>query len=115
MVRHESETKAIDMSAPGAAGSSMKSLIGPEEGWKDHVMRQVELAPDGSSPHHQHPWPHINYVLEGEGALLLGDQETPIRAGDTAFVPSDTLHQYRNKGDKPLKFLCIVPKEGHIL
>ncbi len=115
MVRHESEVKAIDMSAPGSAGSSMKALVGPEEGWQDHVMRQVELAPEGSSPHHSHPWPHINYVLEGEGVLLMDDQEHPIRAGDAAYVPSGTVHQYRNKGDSTLKFLCIVPKEGHIL
>ena len=38
---------------------------------------------------------HMNYVIEGQGALVN---------------PSEK-HQYRNKGDKPFKMICGVPKE----
>ncbi len=37
----------------------------------------------------------MNYVIEGSGALVN---------------PSEK-HQYRNKGDKPVKMICGVPKE----
>lgn len=115
MIRRDKDVEKIPMTLPGAYGSSMKALIGPDEGWEGYVMRKVELGPGGKSPHHQHPWPHINYVIEGEGVLLLGESENPIGEGDAAYVPPQTLHQYQNTGDSPLRFLCIVPKEGHIL
>jgi len=38
---------------------------------------------------------HMKYIIEGEGALVYPDEK----------------HQYRNKGDKPFKMICGVPKE----
>ena len=35
----------------------------------------------------------------------------PLKAGDFALVNPDEKHQYRNKGDKPFKMICGVPKE----
>ena len=55
---------------------------------------------------------HINYVIQGEGALVNeAGEEQPIKAGDFALVMPDEMHQYRNKGDQPLKLICGVPKE----
>ena len=38
-------------------------------------------------------------------------EEQPLKAGDFALVNPDEKHQYRNKGDKPFKMICGVPKE----
>ena len=38
-------------------------------------------------------------------------EESPLKAGDFALVNPDEKHQYRNKGDKPFKMICGVPKE----
>ena len=55
---------------------------------------------------------HMNYVIEGHGALVNEKgEEIPIKAGDFALVSPDEKHQYRNKGDKPFKMICRVPKE----
>jgi len=35
----------------------------------------------------------------------------PLEAGDFALVNPSEKHQYRNKGDKPFKMICGVPKE----
>jgi quercetin dioxygenase-like cupin family protein len=54
----------------------------------------------------------MNYVIEGHGALVNEKgEETPLKAGDFALVNLDEKHQYRNKGDKPFKMICGVPKE----
>ncbi len=101
------------MTNPEVKGAMMKVLVGPEEGWDSHVMRVFELEPGGHTPRHAHPWPHINYMIEGEGQLFLNGVENPIKAGDYAYVPSNELHQFQNTGKTTLKFICIVPKEGH--
>lgn len=98
---------------PEVKDAMMKVLVGPSEGWEGHYMRVFELGAGGFTPKHTHPWPHINYIIEGEGTLFLNGKENPIKAGAFAYVPSDELHQFKNTSDKPLKFICIVPEEGH--
>ena len=54
----------------------------------------------------------MNYVIEGQGALVNEEgEETALKAGDFTLVNPDEKHQYRNKGDKPLKMICGVPKK----
>ena len=54
----------------------------------------------------------MTYVIEGTGALVNEKgEEQPLKAGDFALVNPDEKHQYRNKGDKPFKMICGVPKE----
>ena len=55
---------------------------------------------------------YMNYIIEGQGALVNeAGEETPLKAGDFALVNPDEKYQYRNKGDKPFKMICGVPKE----
>jgi len=55
---------------------------------------------------------HMNYIIEGEGAFVNeAGEEQPLKAGDFALVDPSEKHQYRNKGDKPFKMICGVPKE----
>ena len=55
---------------------------------------------------------HMNYIIEGSGALVNEKgEETLLKAGDFALVNPDEKHQYRNKGEKPFKMICGVPKE----
>lgn len=100
--------------ADSVKGASKKVTIGPKEGWDDHVMRVFKLEAGGNTPKHTHDWPHINYIISGKGTLFLNGKENPIETGSYACVPSNELHQFRNTGDEPLEFICIVPLKGHI-
>ncbi|MDY0074697.1 MAG: cupin domain-containing protein [Acholeplasmataceae bacterium] len=105
------EGKVIDN--PAVKNASIKVLVSPKEGWEGYVMRVLEVGSFGYTPKHQHPWPHINYIIEGEGELMIAGKSEKITAGSYAYVPGDTLHQFRNLGERVLKFICIVPEEGH--
>ena len=113
MVNHLNQTEKKYISNPQAKNAFMKVLVSEKEGWEDYVMRVVEVEKEGYTPKHQHPWPHINYVIEGQGEIMIDGVLNPVEAGSYAFVPSDTLHQYKNTGDDVFKFICIVPKHGH--
>jgi quercetin dioxygenase-like cupin family protein len=113
MIGNIKELHANPIVHPEASGAAMKVLVGATEGWSDHVMRVVEVAPGGYSPRHSHPWPHINFILEGDGELMIAGVNTPIHYGNYAYVPGDTLHQFKNVGATTLRFICIVPKDGH--
>ena len=94
----------------GAEGVRMRVLIGERDDAPNFVMRQFEVAPGGCTPHHHHPYEHEVYVLSGSGVVLEGDAERPLGAGDCVYVASDEIHQFRNPGAEPLRFLCLVPK-----
>jgi quercetin dioxygenase-like cupin family protein len=87
-----------------------KILVSPADGWSDHVMRVFELGPGGYTPRHAHDWFHVNYVIDGQGVLFLGGVEHPVKAGSYAFVPAGAEHQFRNAGEAPFRFICIVPE-----
>lgn len=113
IVSNEKEISVNPMNSPEVKAASLKALVGPQEGWSDYVMRLVELGPEGYSPRHAHPWPHINYMIEGQGVLHMDGQDHPVESGSYAFVPGGTLHQFKNTGPGKFRFICIVPKEGH--
>ena len=113
IVSHEDKAISNTIDSPEVRNAAMKVLVGQGEGWTDHVMRVIELGPGGYSPRHSHPWPHINYMIEGKGVLFIEGKEHAVEAGSYAYVPSDKDHQFRNAGDGMFRFICIVPKEGH--
>jgi quercetin dioxygenase-like cupin family protein len=84
-------------------------LIGEADCAPNFAMRQFEVAPGGHTPRHSHPYEHEVFVLEGRGVVLEGNVPHPLRGGDVVYVRPDELHQFRNTGDLPLKFLCLVP------
>ncbi|MDY0010194.1 MAG: cupin domain-containing protein [Candidatus Izemoplasmatales bacterium] len=104
---------AKDIISDEVKDANIRVLVGPENGWNDYVMRVLEVKAGGYTPKHSHPWPHINYIIAGEGSLMIDGKENPVKAGSYAYVPQDHIHQFRNVGKETFKFICIVPKEGH--
>jgi len=107
------DLKSKVVNHPEAKDASIKVLVSPKEGWEGHVMRVLEVEENGYTPKHSHPWPHINYIIEGSGELMIDGVVHPVSAGSYAYVPLDTLHQFKNVGQGIFKFICIVPEFGH--
>lgn len=85
--------------------------IGKADGAPNFSIRVFTIQPGGYTPHHSHDSEHLNYILEGSGEVLDGDQARAIQPGDYILVKPHEKHQYRNTGETPLKFMCMVPKE----
>ncbi len=103
----EVESKKVGME--GASGCQVRSLVGEADGAPNFAMRLFEVAPDGHTPRHSHPYEHEMYVLEGNGVVCEGDVEHPLTAGDVMYIAPNEVHQFRNTGSAPFKFLCLVP------
>jgi len=84
-------------------------LLGKEDGAKNFCMRRFEINPEGFTPKHSHDWEHEVYVLEGRGRVFIQDQWHELSSGTAVFVPPNIEHQFKNAGDKPFAFLCLVP------
>lgn len=103
------QIKSQPVQMQGAEGCTVRWLVGEEDGAPNFAMRQFEVAPGGFTPRHSHPYEHEVYVLEGRGVVYEGDTEHPLKTGDVVYVSPSEIHQFRNTGEVPLKFLCLVP------
>ncbi len=113
-ISHIDDIEAVRLENEKVKGVTKQVLISPSEGWADYVMRRFVLEKGGYAPKHSHPWPHITYVLEGEGVLFFEGKEHIIRSGSVSYIPADTYHQIRASEESPLTFICIVPPEGDV-
>jgi mannose-6-phosphate isomerase-like protein (cupin superfamily) len=71
--------------------------------------RVLRIAPGRNNELHKHAHESIFVVLEGEGAVRIGDRWSPVKMGDVAFVPRWIAHQTRNtSSERELVILAIT-------
>ena len=109
-VKHFTEVEKIEANTEGAQGASLRWILGPKDEMPNFHMRLVEIEPGGQSMHHSHPYEHQCFILEGEGELLGEKASLPLKPGNAAYVAADEIHQFRNAGEAPFKFLCMIPR-----
>jgi len=111
-VKHYQEVPASEVTMEGAAGCRVRWLIGQEDQAPHFAMREFEVAPGGHTPKHFHDYEHEIYVLSGRGVVIDGDTERPLKQGDVVFVAPNDIHQFRNTGREPMRFLCLIPNSA---
>ena len=92
-----------------AEGLSKAVLIDESDGAPHFAMRRFELAAGAEVPRHTNAVEHEQYVLAGEYVVGIGDAEHAVSPGDALLIPAGAEHWYRNEGDEPGAFICVVP------
>ena len=91
-------------------GVSRQVLISPEEG-PNFAMRRFMMEPGGGMPNHTNSVEHEQFVLRGHAQIGIGDEIIEVSATDVVFIPAGVPHWYKNTGDEPFEFLCLVPNQ----
>lgn len=108
---HEVEKGKVEME--GAHKAYKQVPLSKGDGAPVYAYRVFTVEPGGYTPYHQHNYEHMNYIIDGEGALVNEKgEEKKIKKGDFALVMPNEKHQYRNSSaDKSMVMICGVPKE----
>ncbi len=103
----------IKVEMEGVKNAFKQVPVSKKDGAPLFSFRVFTIEPEGHTPFHQHPFEHVNYVIEGTGAIVSETgQEHEIKKGDFALVLPNEKHQYRNKSTGgALIMICAVPKE----
>jgi quercetin dioxygenase-like cupin family protein len=102
------ECNAVEME--GCRGVQIQWLLAAEEcGAPNFAMRRFIVEPGGHTPLHTHDWEHEVYIVRGCGEITHGDEVSDFAADTALLVEPGEEHQFRNTGDEPLEFLCLVP------
>lgn len=94
----------------GCPGVSIRWAIGENVGALHFILRVIDLQPGASTEHHQHPWEHEVFVLEGEGRVRHAGGELSIGPGSCVYVEPDERHQFTNSGSSVLRIICVIPR-----
>ena len=85
-------------------------LIDPEKSpSKNLTMGHTIIYPTGKTTGHAHDdMEEVYYILTGEGKMVVGDDEFPIKAGDAFYVPFGEFHVTYNTGIQPMSILWVT-------
>ena len=92
----------------GARGMFGQPLLTAHEGTGSFYVRVVRVKPGGVTPDHRHAWEQANYVLSGEGTIMLGDEVREIGRDDFVYVPPMLRHVFTNTGSDDLVLLSTL-------
>lgn len=105
------EMKKVEMD--GVKHAFKQVPLSREHGAPNFSFRVFTLEPGGHTPHHNHPFEHLNYIISGQGIVVRDDgSEEPVKAGDFVMILPGERHQYRNASkQEQFQFICAVPIE----
>jgi len=89
------------------------------DGW--HLLKRADCSviqermPAGTNEvrHHHSRARQFFFVLEGEGTMLLDDQEVTLRRGDGLEIPPGSRHQFCNRSMGEVQFLVFSFPPSH--
>jgi quercetin dioxygenase-like cupin family protein len=96
----------------GAEGVFKQIPLSKADGVPAFSFRVFTIKPGGHTPLHKHAFEHLNYIIEGNGALVSDTRENAIKKGDFCLVLPGEMHQFKNSSkSQDLLLICAVPKE----
>jgi len=103
---------AFPVTMEGAKDVYKQIPISKADGTPSFSFRVFNIGPGGHTPFHTHNFEHLNYIIEGEGAVITENGEHRVKTGDFLLVMPNERHQYKNTStQKHLIMICAVPKE----
>jgi len=108
VIRTMDDDKAVPVER--ARGTTIEVLLGAADGAPRFATRRFTIAPGGRIPCHRHDdIEHEQVVLEGRMVLGLDERVVEVGPGDCLLIPAGVAHWYENRGEAPVRFLCMVP------
>ena len=89
-------------------GSQIRELLAHRNSCiRKQSLAEARLPAGCTTMAHHHPvTEEIYFILEGAGALRLGDAEQLVGPGDAIAISPGKVHQITNPGPDDLRFLC---------
>jgi mannose-6-phosphate isomerase-like protein (cupin superfamily) len=95
-------------------GATMVFKAGSGRDSGDYAVGEFTADPGfaGPKPHVHRTHEELFYVLEGEFDFYVGDHVERLGPGSFVNVPPGTIHDFRNAGTVPARWLGIVAPSG---
>ena len=111
LIGHYSQVKE-EPPPMAAMQATIRWLIAAKEGAPNFAMRVIEIKRKGEKiPLHHHDYEHEIFIIEGQGNVLSEGGLKSVAYGNFVYVPAGEEHGFENTGDKPFRFICVIPRQ----
>jgi mannose-6-phosphate isomerase-like protein (cupin superfamily) len=92
---YEAEDRAVAREIASPRNSKLKSMS---------IADIIIPAGVAVVPHH-HVMEEVYYIVEGEGIMMVEDEEVLVKAGQSVIISPHQWHNIRNHTDQPLRLI----------
>jgi len=96
----------------GLAGDTYTILLTGADTAGRYCLIDMLVPPGGGPPPHRHDFEEMFTILEGEIEVTFRGAKSVVRAGETANIPANAPHQFRNASGRPARLLCLCSPAG---
>ena len=94
------------------AGDTYTVLLSGQDTAGRFALIDMLVPAGGGPPPHRHDFEEAFHLLEGELEVTVRGDTATVRTGETANVPANALHAFRNATDAQVRMLCTVSPAG---
>ena len=96
----------------GVVGDTYTILLTGENTAGRYCLVDMFVPPGGGPPPHRHDFEEMFSILEGEIEVTFRGEKAVLRAGETANIPANAPHHFRNVSGQPARLLCLCAPAG---
>lgn len=96
----------------GLAGDTYTILLTGKDTAGRYCLIDMHVPPGGGPPLHRHDFEEMFTILDGEIEVTFRGAKSVVRVGDTANIPANAPHQFRNASLRPARMLCLCSPAG---
>jgi quercetin dioxygenase-like cupin family protein len=90
------------------------NLVTPATGATQFLTGTTEFPPGSGLAFHSHNCEESVLILEGEAVFDCEESSIDMDAGDITWVPADTVHRFRNRGQTVMRILWIYGRTNMV-
>ena len=96
----------------GLAGDTYTILLTGKDTVGRYCLIDMLVPPGGGPPPHRHDFEEMFTILDGEIEVSFRGAKFVVRAGETANIPANAPHHFRNASERPARLLCVCSPAG---
>ncbi len=96
----------------GLAGDTYTILLTGEDTAGRYCLIDMHVPPGGGPAPHRHDFEEMFSVLEGEIEVTFRGRKSVLHAGETANIPANAPHGFRNVSARAARLLCLCSPAG---
>jgi mannose-6-phosphate isomerase-like protein (cupin superfamily) len=105
-------SRLADASAQSATADREFRIVFDADSGCAAATQFVGYIPVGAAPPHYHLYDEVIYVLDGNGVMHMGGEQTPLRAGSAINLPAREVHTLANSGPGVMRVLGVFRPSG---
>jgi quercetin dioxygenase-like cupin family protein len=96
----------------GMVGDTYSILVTGKDTAGRYCLIDMHVPPGGGPMPHRHDYEEMFTILEGEVEVTFRGAKSIVRAGETANIPANAPHSFRNTSERPVRMLCMCSPAG---